>query len=415
MGYVFRKVQVRTQKTGRKVRRKSVNFYGRYRRGKKWVPVPLHVADEDAARDLLADIERREAKVTRGTLDRFELAAQEPIETHLDDWCESMAGRGVTAKEVRQKVARVRRVAAFGDWKSIADVDSATVERFIAMAKRDGLEHAGRRRKGDEVPKFQIKRQTGNHYKGACKSFAKWLHESRRLRDNPLIGVKGETVTDAAERGILTVVQLEALYRSVELSTAKRLNMAGGHRRLLYQLALETGFRLNELLTLRWGDVDLGRRESWIRVVGRYAKNKREHEQPIRAALATLLRKHHAASGKPGPDSRVFPSCDRSRVARALRKDLADAGFNTIDADGHRIDFHGLRHSFGFIMRDLAEPDELQRVMRHSRYELTQRYIRHRVRAGLAQTMGKLDGALKQAAVHSRRAKVCASPKAAAS
>ncbi|MBM4048991.1 MAG: site-specific integrase [Planctomycetes bacterium] len=61
--------------------------------------------------------------------------------------------------------------------------------------------------------------------------------------------------------------------------------------------------------------------------------------------------------------------------ARMLRVDSQKAGIDFIDAAGRVFDFHGLRHSFiTMVDRAGAHPRTTQRLARHSRSEMTDRY-----------------------------------------
>ena len=55
------------------------------------------------------------------------------------------------------------------------------------------------------------------------------------------------------------------------------------------------------------------------------------------------------------------------KAARTLRKDLLTAGLPLEDADGHRIDSHSLRATFGDLLIQQGVPiSTVARLMRHS-------------------------------------------------
>ena len=56
-----------------------------------------------------------------------------------------------------------------------------------------------------------------------------------------------------------------------------------------------------------------------------------------------------------------------NKAARTLRKDLQAAGLPLEDADGHPIDFHSLRATFGDLLIQQGVPiPTVARLMRHS-------------------------------------------------
>src|SRR5262249_46351873 len=114
--------------------------------------------------------------------------------------------------------------------------------------------------------------------------------------------------------------------------------------------------------------------------------------QDLRAYVATI------PAGEP-----VFP-LTRFKGAEMLRVDLAQAGIPYRDEGGLVFDFHSLRCQTATLL-DAAgvSPRVAQRIMRHSKEELTNRYTRPRV-ADLDAAIAKLPNLRPQTDDTERRA-----------
>jgi integrase len=180
--------------------------------------------------------------------------------------------------------------------------------------------------------------------------YYKWLPE-HPMRDVILPGeMPGRTryLTDA-ERAAL----LEACGRSQNL-----------HLSLVVLLALTTGARKNELMFLRWGDVDLERRQ--LRFL--QTKNKEQRSVPVTGqALEGLLQRRN---GQPLA-MWVFPRAD------GLKPVLIEQAWQVARRRARLVDFrfHDLRHSAasylamsGATLRDIAE------ILGHRSIKQTMRY-----------------------------------------
>ena len=147
---------------------------------------------------------------------------------------------------------------------------------------------------------------------------------------------------------------------------ASRLILAAApHLKPILVAGLHTGGRLNELLSLKWGDIDFDR--GIVSFRRETTKSRKERQVPVSPELTATLRRL-----RPGaPDERVFEYNGRGLVSvrssfkRACRK----AGL------GRDVVFHTLRHSFAswFVMNG-GDPYRLQKYLGHSTMTLTQRY-----------------------------------------
>jgi integrase len=160
---------------------------------------------------------------------------------------------------------------------------------------------------------------------------------------------------------------------------------------VLVATAVYAGLRIQELLGLRWQDVDLD--AGLIRVRGQLTRGSRTSPPRIeklktRAGardivllpmLAEELRRHRRtafASGRATQEDYVFQTSQgtpfnyRNVATRGLDKAAAAAGLNR---DGvPRLTFHDLRHTYGsHIVRQGLDPVRAARQMGHARPSIT--------------------------------------------
>ena len=136
---------------------------------------------------------------------------------------------------------------------------------------------------------------------------------------------------------------------------------------MLYDLALGTGFRAEELATLTPERFDLDADPPTVIVSAGYAKNGREAVQPIAVGLADRLRPWLARRPAGTP---VFAGMTE-KTAKMLRVDLKAAGVPYKTAS-RVADFHALRAAYvSNLVASGASVKTCQRLARHSTPALT--------------------------------------------
>jgi integrase len=113
----------------------------------------------------------------------------------------------------------------------------------------------------------------------------------------------------------------------------------------IYLTALYTGLRRDELQSLQWGDVHLDAEPPYLSLRGSTTKNKQTDKLPLYEAVARVLKEIRPANATEGDP--VFP---RLPGIKRFKSDLKKAGIPFIDGQGHRLDFHALRHTFCTIV-----------------------------------------------------------------
>jgi hypothetical protein len=134
--------------------------------------------DEQAARQVLADLQRRVEHVKSGILtaeqDRQADFADQPIARHIAAYREHLKAKTVRGKRVsshhrRNVKQQLERVVAECGFKRVADIAREAMETWMNRREAEGM--AGR---------------TRNTHRAAIVAFCNWCVESGRLSFNPL-------------------------------------------------------------------------------------------------------------------------------------------------------------------------------------------------------------------------------------
>jgi integrase len=149
--------------------------------------------------------------------------------------------------------------------------------------------------------------------------------------------------------------------------------------RPIVELAMHTGMRRSEMLTLRWGDVDLRRRTITLS----HTKNHERQVIPINDTVAAVLK---AWPRVVGTDA-LFPALNGPMVTRAFWRACRKT-------DVPNLRLHDLRHTFasylamgGFNLR------AIQQLLGHKDLRMTARYV-HLSADHLQQAVKSLDTVL---------------------
>lgn len=329
----------------------------------------------------------RNRLVEIGVLKSERIAVGKPLESHINGFADALKAKSCSARHVDLVVGRLQNLVTACGFRHYSEISASKV-----MSRLSSM------RGPDEKDKKGISAQTFNFYLQAIKQFCRWMVKDRRATQSPVAHLDGLNVrTDRRhDRRALSLEELTVLLNTTETGPV-RLKIKGHERSLLYRVAVETGLRAGELRSLTAASFVLEGDAAAVKVAAAYSKNRRESTIPLRLATAQLLAEHLKQRTRKDTALRI-PA--RRNVAKLLRDDLEAARNKWIEAtkmdakekkrreesdflkytdrDGHKADFHALRHTF---ISNLAvggvHPKTAQVLARHSTFALTMERYSH--------------------------------------
>src|SRR5262245_37803711 len=390
----------------------SPYYVAKYRDGAGAVQtVATGCRDETAARQVLADLERRAELVRSGVMTAAEAAIGDhqaaPLAKHFAAFDEHHQAKGVT-KIHREDTGRyLRRLAADCTFGTLADLRREALERWLAQRAAAGMSA-----------------RTRNAYRNALVAFCNWCVQTSRLVSNPFhrVAKANEKADRRRQRRAMTEPELvkllavarerpllEALtvrkgprkgerYADVRPEVRERLDLLGRERALIYKTLVLTGLRKGELSSLTVAHLHLDDPVPFASLDAADEKNREGNGIALRDDLAADLRDWLAdklrrlqaeavQSGAPiparlPPDTPLFDVPDR--LVKIPDRDLVAAGIarrvkvngkwviDKRDDRGRTLDVHALRHTFGTLLsKGGIAPRTAQAAMRHSDIKLT--------------------------------------------
>lgn len=322
-----------------------------------------------------ADAALRRDGVIDPTLDAISQESKRSIESHLADYESKLRAAGRTDDHVKRTTQFIRGIADYAEFKIASDIRADGVNRYAGKLRDEG--RAAR---------------TVQAHLSAIKAFTRWLTEHHKLPRDPLASVKkpNPKADRRRERRMLLPEELRLLAAATEAGP-DRYGISGSERVLLYETAIQTGLRSNELRSLTRGRLYFDSDPPYITCKAGSTKNRKDARQYIQPELAACLKAHITTKAPKAP---VFNLPHETNVARMLRDDLAEARKQWLsqvkDApqlfaqreqsdflaetnhEGETLDFHSLRHTCGaWLAMTGVHPKTVQQVMRHQSITLT--------------------------------------------
>ena len=195
--------------------------------------------------------------------------------------------------------------------------------------------------------------KTLQNYREAICAFCDWAVERGYLSDDPLKNFSGFDTTPRTRRRTLTPDEIQRL-----------LAVAPEYRSLLYQVAMCTGLRANELRSLKVRDLNTDMKA--LNLHAEWTKNRKPGLQPI--PLWLLERLDAVSQGRALDDPLLTVPRD---VSPRLDKDMKSAHIPKWTPLG-KIDFHAMRSVYvSNVIEAGATVKEAQSLARHSTPNLT--------------------------------------------
>jgi len=263
-------------------------------------------------------------------------------------WGASEGGRGGRAWS-KEHARKQKTIMAF--WKGELGLDVLGDLDGILPDVEGALRTLKTRTVGDKVVTRTAK--TLANYTNTLRGFCSWCVERHYLDDNPLNDKARIDTTPEAVRRPMTTDEIRRL-----------LAVAPPERKLLYETALCSGLRANELRSLAVGDLDA--EKGGFRLHSEWTKARKAGFQRLPAALVSRLAE--AARGEPDEAKLLTVP---THAARTLKLDLAAAGIPEATFHG-KLDFHALRTTFvNLVLHSGADAREAQALARHADPRMT--------------------------------------------
>ena len=395
--------KVKDPKTGKEIRvkKKSAAWYIDYKDGDGIRKRVKAFKDKTATLQLAAQLEKEAELAECGIVDKYKAHRKRPLSEHLVEFKQALLDNGTTAKHAGTTYQRVRDVITNCRFVTIGDVQPSTVLNEINKMYREVTEKVpvtGQGRKKYEKRKVRIPLsiKSRNYYLKAAKQFFNWMKDDQRTEANPIDHLKCQNAdTDIKKkRRALLDGELSLLINTTLNSGEEYRGMCGHERAMLYLLAVNTGFRANELASLCWRSFDFDEKAPTVTVTAGNTKKRREAVQPIRIDTAKLFKAWQVQRGDTAAE-KVFHVPMHVRWADMMKADLIKAGIEYQDDSGRDVDFHALRHTYiTNVVKGGASPKIAQALARHSKITLTMDTYGHLFPGQAAEAVGRFGGML---------------------
>jgi integrase len=181
--------------------------------------------------------------------------------------------------------------------------------------------------------------------------------ENGYLSDNPVAKVRRLRETDPRER-VMSYAEEAAIYQVLE-------NPRYYNLKLFFQIATQMGMRANEVLGLRWSEVNFGGKE--ILLPHYRTKEGKDKAIPLNSFLLELLGERQSECESTGT---VFGSgASYPQIGDLWRKAC-------LEAKVENLHIHDLRHTFATRLLELGHREtDINKVLGHSSLKMTKRYV----------------------------------------
>ena len=198
-------------------------------------------------------------------------------------------------------------------------------------------------------------KSSANRYLALLKKMFSLAIEEGYLETNPAARIKKSSEKDRLKERVLTEEE------EVRLKSASYPVL-----RSIISVALHTGMRLQEILSLRWEQVDLNE----MTLTVERTKSGKPRTIPLNAALQDELSR---LKGQDGQSPYVFPNPKTGKPLTTVKTAFV-ATCRRVGIAGLR--FHDLRHTFGSrLVERGVDIETVRSLLGHASIAVTQRYV----------------------------------------
>ncbi|MHB1768617.1 MAG: tyrosine-type recombinase/integrase [Phycisphaerae bacterium] len=353
------------------------------KRGNKWYAIFKNqyglwsqksgYSDKAMTMRLAQKLEDENKRILSGDLDpaaeQARIQRSKPVESHINQYESHLQSHRRHKYYIQGNILDIRY---FFEFSKLTHASAVTIPMVDAW--RNHCLTVGYKKKAHSINPTPDSIKTVNRRITSLKMFLNFLVSFGGVERNVLIAYK-----------MLNSVGHETFHRrsltesEVELLLSKTPDEK---RKMIYQFALQTGFRLSEIESMTPSNFDF--KNKLIRINAIQSKRKTENQIiPIHNELFAPLR--NACKGL-NPDDKVFKFGRKNNIVPLLRADCAACGIDTTD-----IDFHALRHTFCSLLAETGiRPEVLSKLARHKQISTTMRYYVHVRPESEAEALNKL-------------------------
>jgi integrase len=351
---------------------KGGHYYGRFydsSRSPKRKEIPLDTTRKKIARRRLSDLEEQYEKGEfdpwSDPADRQRLTIEQAVERFLD--AKEGTVRESTVNTYRQQLeAWIKSCPPSLVMHAVGPQHIRPYVHTYTDPERDRI----------EAPSNATKRKRYRH----VQAFVNWLLDAGMINDDPMTGIE-KPKKQEKQPAFLSPSELERLLTAIEVHAETVTDIHGEPSDVqwladIIQVAVCTGLRRGELVSLRWRDVDLEQRFVTVRNQEDFTtKSGNERRVPLRSDALDVIRRRHRER-EDDLDGPVFTDRDGqpirpNRVTRRFKFFVRKAKLK----DRDDLKFHSLRHTCGAWLASSGVPLRvIQAILGHSTVNVTEIY-----------------------------------------
>lgn len=297
-----------------------------------------------------------------GLLDASRSEVNKPVLDHLADF-EKVMSRQCNKHHAKQTISMIRCIIEACKFQYWSDVKADDIEVYLTQK--------------------DISPMTAKYYATAFKHFGYWMVENKRANEAPKIRLS------KAKKNYRPAFEMDEFMKILEatIDGPGRYGLSGYERYMLYTIAVETGLRRAELLSLT--PISFNPKDRTLFVKGEeHTKHPEDFTRTISEATAAKMKDF--VSNKM-PTVKLFPIKAAKWSSQMLHEDCKAAGVNIYNAEGKKRVFHSLRHCCGtFLTAKGVHPKLVQSIMRHKDINLTMMRYTHTLRGQEAKAVNSL-------------------------
>lgn len=351
-------------------RQKVVNTYATDKRIAAEVMRKTQLLAEAVAANMALSLELRQwldnmnPKLRRrlqklGLLTLADSSSAQALDEHIDDYLADCRFRGLSEAYEKIKRSQLKRIVLLAKAQRLSDL---TIESVTTALQQLKVEDRSAR--------------TINQNRATVVAFLNWCVMRDRLDSHRVDRVPRLNEDDdrRLERRAATDEEIRRL-----------LATAPPHRRMVYEAAILTGLRRNEITQIEARDIDIIGGTLTVRAA--VAKKKKGDVIPLHQDLVPALSRRLL---RLRPNDKVFAPVPRMET---YKKDLAKAGIPFVDVNGEQLDFHALRGTFATrLLRGGVPLSVAKQLTRHASAKTLERHYDKLGLSDAAAAMKRLPG-----------------------